>query len=115
MCFIDYDRAMALVATQRDAQGGEEIVGVGRLTRMADRNRAEFAVLVTDRHQGKGLGTELLSRLVAIGRTEGLEAICGDILPENLAMQRVSERVGFTLHPVPKEGLVSARIELRTK
>jgi acetyltransferase len=112
MCFIDYDRAMALVAIQRDAQGEEEILGVGRLTRTPDHREAEFALLVTDRYQGKGLGTELLSRLVEIGRREHVEAIRGDILPENRDMQRVCERVGFTLREVPEDGLVSAHIDL---
>jgi acetyltransferase len=113
MCFIDYDRAMALVATCPDDVGEEEIRGVGRLTRTSRRGHAEFALLVTDRHQGKGLGTELLSRLVEIGRRENLDEISGDILAENLPMQRVSERVGFQLRKMPDDGLVSARIDLR--
>jgi acetyltransferase len=115
MCFIDYDRAMALVATCPGDAGQEEVLGVGRLTRTSRHGEAEFALLVTDRHQGKGLGTELLSRLVEIGRCENLDVITGDILPENAQMQHVCERVGFALRAMPHDGLVSARIELRAK
>jgi acetyltransferase len=112
ICFIDYDRAMALVATRLDEAGSEEILGVGRWNRTHGRKEAEFALLVTDRYQGKGLGTELLSRLVAVGRRENLDKIFGDILAENVPMQRVCERVGFTLRAVPEDGLVSAQIDL---
>jgi acetyltransferase len=113
MCFIDYDRAMALVATRPDGAGGDEILGVGRWIRTYGYKEAEFALLVTDRCQGKGLGTELLSRLVEIGRRENLERISGDILTENMPMQRVCERVGFTLRAMPEDGLVNAQIDLR--
>ena len=96
ICFVDYDREMALVAVPRDPNGGEgEIVGVGRLTKIPGGREAEFALLVTDRYQNKGLGTELLSRLVDIGRREHVEQITGDILPENSDMRRVCEKVGF--------------------
>jgi acetyltransferase len=115
MCFIDYDRAMALVATCPGDASQEEILGVGRLTRTSRHGEAEFALLVTDRHQGKGLGTELLSRLVEIGRRENLDTISGDILAENLPMQRVSARVGFQLREMPDDGLVTAQIDLRAK
>ena len=50
---------------------------------------------MTDRYQNKGLGTELLSRLVDIGRREHVERITGHILPENSDMRRVCEKVGF--------------------
>src|SRR6185369_10080877 len=71
ICFIDYDREMALVAEIRN-NSGPEIMGVGRLTRLHSGDAAEFAVLVTDGAQGLGLGTELLRRLVEIGRIEGV-------------------------------------------
>jgi acetyltransferase len=113
ICFIDYDREMALVAVSRGADGGEsEILGVGRLTKIPGCNEAEFALLVTDRYQNKGIGTELLSRIVDIARREKLERITGDILPENGDMQRVCERVGFKLIEKPEDRLVSAYLTL---
>ena len=54
---------------------GEEpaILGVGRLSKMAGGNEeAEFAILVADTFQGQGLGSELLRRLIQVGRDEGL-------------------------------------------
>src|SRR5262249_43131432 len=97
ICFIDYDREMALVA---ESGVGEEreILGVGRLSKTSGGSaEAEFAILVSDAFQAHGLGTELLSRLVAVGREEGLLRIIGFISPENDGMQRVSRNLGFML------------------
>jgi acetyltransferase len=98
MCFNDYDREIALVAEHTDPETGKrEILGVGRLSKARGLNEAEFAVIISDRWQRQGLGTELLKRLVQIGRDEKLERISANILSENHAMQLVSKRVGFTL------------------
>jgi len=98
ICFIDYDREMALVVDRPNPQGGEhEILGVGRLSRAHGANEAEFAILISDPWQAHGLGTALLERLVEIGRAEGLSRITADILAENRAMQDVSRKLGFKL------------------
>ncbi len=98
ICFNDYDREIALVAEHRDAKtGGAEILGVGRLSKARGLNEAEFALIISDRWQGQGLGTELLKRLVQIGRDEKLERISATMLPENHAMHHVSRKVGFKL------------------
>jgi acetyltransferase len=113
MCFIDYDRGMALVAEKEDPQNGtRQIVGIGRLTRAHGANEGEMAVLVSDDFQGQGLGTELLRRLIEIGRQEKVERITADILAENRTMQRVCERLGFKLQYDPDEGTVKAEIQL---
>ncbi|HUJ29500.1 MAG TPA: bifunctional acetate--CoA ligase family protein/GNAT family N-acetyltransferase, partial [Myxococcales bacterium] len=93
MCFIDYDREMALVA---ELVG--EIVAVARLVRLRGTADAEFALLVSDAMQGQGLGHALLSRLFDVGRDWGLKRIVAEILPENAAMRRVCKELGFTFH-----------------
>ncbi len=97
ICFIDYDREMALVAERPLEDGEDQIIGVGRLTQQPGRNEAEFAMLVIDEYQGEGVGTELLRRLVEVGKNEGLGRITADILQQNRAMQRVCEKLGFEL------------------
>jgi acetyltransferase len=96
ICFIDYAREMALVVENPGSDGGE-IVGVGRLTRLHGTRDGEFAMLVSDRMQCQGLGTELLGRLVEIGREWGLARIVADILPGNSPMQRVCRKLGFEI------------------
>jgi acetyltransferase len=112
-CFIDYDREMALVAERRDPLTGErQILGVGRLTKLHGLREAEFAAIVADAFQRQGLGFELVGRLLQIGRAEELDRITGDVLPENRAMQRICERLGFRLRDSFEEGLIKAVIEL---
>lgn len=109
ICFIDYDREMALVADRKNPETGEhEIRGVGRLTKVRGSDDAEFALVVSDRYQGLGLGTELLSRLIQVGRDENINEIFGDILPENVEMQRICEKLGFRLTHNIKESLIRA-------
>ena len=99
MCFNDYDREIALVVEHKEAAGGNaEILGVGRLSKLRGVNEAEFSMIVSDQWQRQGMGTELLRRLVQIGRDERLERISANILKENHGMQHVAKRVGFTLN-----------------
>ncbi|MBL9210856.1 MAG: bifunctional acetate--CoA ligase family protein/GNAT family N-acetyltransferase [Opitutaceae bacterium] len=96
LCFVDYDREMALVAVVEDPKRRQPaIVGVGRLCREHGRPEGEFAVVVSDAWQRRGLGTRLLRRLVDVGRAERLTRITGVILAENGGMRRACERVGF--------------------
>ena len=113
ICFLDYDREMALVACDQDAATGEtEILGVGRLGKLRGTNEAEFALLIADKFQGQGLGTTLLDRLLQIGRDEKIDRIYGDILPENIEMQRICEKLGFHLTQSPEDPVTKAAIDL---
>ncbi len=109
ICFIDYDREMALVAEHQD---GDErtILGVARLSRLHGLNEGEFGMLVNDRYQGQGLGTELLRSLINIGQAEALTRISADILPENRAMQHLCKKLGFTVKR--EHGEVNAYLDL---
>jgi len=111
-CFIDYDREMALVA-ERSNQGGteHEIMAVGRLTRTPGTSEAEVAVLVADPFQHCGLGSELLGRLIQVGRDEKLERITATMLPENMAMRALVARSGFEV--VKNSDLSAVRVALQ--
>ncbi|MHB8667709.1 MAG: bifunctional acetate--CoA ligase family protein/GNAT family N-acetyltransferase [Burkholderiales bacterium] len=98
LCFIDYDREMALVVERKDPATGEHtVLAIGRLSKLHQSAEAEFAILVSDAYQGHGFGGELLRRLVQIGRDEKLQRIVATILAENVAMQHVSRKCGFKL------------------
>ncbi len=97
VCFNDYDREIALVVEHEHRQTGHEILAVGRLSKEHGVEEAEFALLISDAWQGKGIGTKLLRRLVQIARHEKLRRVFGIIAQDNPAMKSVSERAGFTL------------------
>ncbi len=104
ICFIDYDQEMALVAEHLDAEtGAPSILGVARLSRLHGKNEAEFGMLINDRYQGRGIGTELLRSLLVIGQAEGLDRISADILPENKGMQHLCQKLGFTVQRSARE------------
>ena len=107
ICFVDYDREIALVAVR-----GEEIVAVGRISRIRGTKEVEFAVVVNDRFQRQGWGTRILSHLVEIARAEGCSAVVGEILFENRGMQRVCRNLGFVLDSNLQDGVVSAKYVL---
>ncbi|HXM44967.1 MAG TPA: bifunctional acetate--CoA ligase family protein/GNAT family N-acetyltransferase [Bryobacteraceae bacterium] len=103
ICFIDYDREMALVAERRG-----EILAVARLTRIPGSNDAEVAVLVSDQFHGRGLGKELLARLVIVGGDEKLRVLKADILPDNRDVMRICEKLGFTLRHSVEDEVIKA-------
>jgi acetyltransferase len=113
VCFNDYDRELALVAERKDpATGRHEILAIGRLSKAHAANEAQFALLVRDRWQNRGLGGQLLRDLVQVGRDEKLSRITADILPDNQEMQRVCEKTGFGLRWDRDEGVVRAALGL---
>jgi acetyltransferase len=111
ICFIDYDRTMALVVERPHPETGEqEIIAVGRLNKEVGRPEGEFSLLVSDDYQGQGLGTALLTRLLDVGRDEGLATIYAYMLDENMGMRRICKNMGFALQ---RDGnLIKAEIQL---
>jgi acetyltransferase len=116
ICFIDYDREMALVAEHTDPDTGErEIMGVSRLSRHGvSPDEAEFSVLVSDRFQRRGVGTLLVGRILEVGRAEDLRRIIAEILFDNRPMQNISRKLGFRLHRDTQEMVVKADLDLYT-
>ena len=113
ICFLDYDRELALVAESEDPKTGmPQIVGIGRLSRLFGTDDATFAVLVTDVRQGKGVGMELLRRLVEIARAEGVATLGADMRADNVSMRRAAEKVGFTIRRGATEDLIRAEMRL---
>lgn len=108
ICFIDYDREMALVIET----GDHKVVAVGRLQKLAGTPEAELAILVSDQYQRVGIGSELIRRLIQVARDEKLERIRADILADNNTMQRIVAKAGFKLSREMGDPAVSAVLEL---
>ncbi len=71
------------------------LVAVGRLTKLHDRNAAEFALVVSDSYQRLGLGRYLLEQLMRVGRDEALGQIIGYVQASNRSMLKICQRLGF--------------------
>ncbi len=112
ICFIDYDREMALVAQIDAGEGPGEIIAVGRLSKLHGFSEAEIAVLVRDEFQHKGLGTELVSRLMKVANDEKLQAVSSTMLGINREMRAICNRLGFKLHVDIEEDVVNAKAVL---
>ena len=110
--FVDGVREVALVATVRE-DTGERLAGVVRYVREdANANaEAEFAMVLADDWQRRGLGKELLRRLIACARQQGVMRLVGMTLSTNLAMRSLAKRLGFRSRRSP-ESATLALLEL---
>jgi acetyltransferase len=112
-CFLDYDREIALVVERVDKEtGGRELIGVGRLARQQRIEEAELAVVVADRCQGAGLGTELMCRLLQIARAEKIRRIEAHILSKNSPMIALAKRFHFDFVPDEDPASLTATLDL---
>ena len=93
---IDYDRDVALVAIDQSS-GTDRMLGVSRLMGDPDGSEAEFAVLVGDPWQGKGIGAALLESCLTIARERGVRSIWGIALTENTQMLALGRKLGFEI------------------
>lgn len=110
---IDYDRAMAFIATRPNARGEPETLGVVRAVLDPDNQSAEFAVIVRSDLKGKGLGYILFQKLVDYFRARGTREIVGDALSENTGVQKMIRHFGGVVLPHPEAGMVRLQLPLR--
>lgn len=99
---IDYDREMAFVSTlNRD--GREVEIAVGRYATNPDGESCEFAVVVGDPWQGRGLARRMMEALIAVARERGLRVMMGHILGSNDKMLKLATDLGFRLSTDPQD------------
>jgi acetyltransferase len=91
---IDYDREMAFVATVPE-DGREAEIGVARYVANPDGESCEFALVIADGWQRRGLGRRMMEQLVAVARARGLRAMVGHVLAENRGMLALCRKLGF--------------------
>ena len=106
---IDYDREIALVAIDADAKE-ERMLGVARIIGDPDGRDGEFAVLVGDAWQGKGVGAGLLQKLLLIAEKRGFKNIHGIVLKENRNMVALGMKMGFMVRMDQDSGEYELRI-----
>ena len=100
---IDYDRELALVVVRALPDGGEQQVGVARYITLADEETCEFAIVVSDEWQGKGVARRLFARLIDAARQRRLRVMTGFTLRENSRMLDLARSLGFETHADAEE------------
>ena len=99
---IDYDREMALLAVAETA-GKEAVLGIARYITNPDAESCEFALVVSDSWQRKGLGRKLMTALLEAARAKGLQRMEGEVLATNQAMLRLAAGLGFAIAENPDD------------
>jgi acetyltransferase len=113
ICFVDYDREMVLVVESKKNDSSPEIIAIGRLSKLhGTGHEAELAVLVDDRFQSLGLGTELYRRLIAVAREEKIRRVVSTILTENREMRAICQKLGFHMEADLDDGTIEAELSL---
>jgi acetyltransferase len=109
---IDYHNDMALIAVRSNGDG-EEQIGVARYTTNLDKKTCEFALVVSDRWQSRGIGHHLMQNLMEIARDRDLETMQGQVLTDNSKMLELVTSLNFRVKNDPDDTavkLVEARL-----
>ena len=114
MTHIDYLRHMAFAVTTA-VEGFEQFIGVGRYVVEPSTQRAEFALVLADDWQGKGLGRRLLGTLLDHARNAGVREMVGVVLARNKSMLELARSMGFSVSAVPEDAaIVNITLPLQT-
>jgi acetyltransferase len=97
---IDYHLELALIGFA-DEGGAEKQVGVARYKLQPDGTTVEFAVVVADAWQGRGLARKLMEQLIAEAGARGYTLMVGEILSQNTGIRRLMTSLGFRFKPHP--------------
>jgi len=112
ICFINYEREIVLVAERTDGKNGREIVAAARVDRLHNTDEGQVSVIITDRFQGKGLGRELMQRLVQIARDEKLKRLFSVFTADNRGMKEIMRGLGFIIGDDKVQGRLRAQMDL---
>jgi RimJ/RimL family protein N-acetyltransferase len=87
---------MTLLAVVEE-DGQETVIAMAQYSVAAYPERCNFAVVVADDWQRRGVGTRLIQTLIDIARAAGIERFEDDVLAENQAMLQLMSKLGFTI------------------
>ena len=108
---IDYHNEMALIAVKTDVHGDEQI-GVARYSTNVDKTSCEFALVVSDKWQSRGIAHHLMKDLMEIARDRNLETMEGQVLRDNSKMLELVSSLGFEIRNDPVDHTIK-QVEAR--
>ena len=107
---VDGINRYALIAL--DPENQEEIIAVVRFSREACTDKAEYAALVEDHWQGRGVGLRITCRLIAEARDRGIRALYGLVMPENQSMLKLLRSLDLPERESRSGGIKYVEVEL---
>ena len=110
-CVTDYDRELAMVAVL-DHEGERQIVGVGRLEADPNHTVAEYAVIVPDAWQGRGIGSLLTDRCLEIAKQWGVKTVRAETLNVNERMIGIFKNRKFAIERAGDGETIIATLKL---
>ncbi|MGI2324799.1 MULTISPECIES: bifunctional acetate--CoA ligase family protein/GNAT family N-acetyltransferase [Methylococcus] len=102
---LDYHRELALIATVETDQGETE-VAVARFFSNPGGATAEFAIVVADAWQRRGIGSRLMAMLSDAAREKGIQKLQGEVLADNGKMLHFVETLGFSATPSAEDASI---------
>ena len=105
---VDNDRRLGVVAVAADS--GQLIAHAGLVRDHRQPDRAEFALVVADHYQGRGLGRILLGRLVETARRVGIGWLTAEVLAENQRMLNLLRHARYPVRLRLSYGVVLAEL-----
>lgn len=107
---LEHDRRLAIIALDPNDPG--EIIAVVRAEGSQGSGRAEYAALVTDAWQGRGLGTALTLELIRECRRQGITSLYALVLPENVRMLSLLRDLDLPAQTRFEDGITELEIDL---
>lgn len=102
---LDYNRELALIAVMEKA-GIEVELGVARYVMNPDGKSCEFALVVADEWQHRGIGSQLMTHLMEAARERGFSSMDGEILADNQKMLELVKGLGFHIRSSEQDSAI---------
>jgi len=100
---INYNEQVGLACVVEHATG-EQLVGLGQYIKLPNQPKAEFALLISDEWQQRGLGSWLTNYVVRIARQSGITGFYAEVLSVNKGMLAVFQSLPYELRMKLDEG-----------
>ena len=110
--FADVDGINRYALVALDPEKQEEIIAVVRFTREGSTDKAEYAALVEDPWQGRGVGLSMTRRLIDEARDRGIHALYGLVMPENRGVLKLLRSLDLPERESRSGGIKYVEVEL---
>ena len=106
---MNYPDEFALAALVRENEK-DAFIAVGRYARESGNDICDLALAVRDDWQHLGLGKELLEKLIAAGKENGISRFGSMMDPQNTVMMHILTDLGYEVKYSPRSGFYEVEI-----